>query len=188
MAWSFMSFIHPSTDRPCGCSRWWSDPDAEQHRNPVWCDSVHQRWTYRCGQRGTETHTAMQQHYFPAWIILKRVFFPFICFFCQAIAALSKLSNTKAGLDALFRSDLLNKLKDVMLTNDIIRYRVYEVRDNRRMKGVNFMRDLSLIVYVCVQLIVEVSSVSPVSLGYCANSSLISQLLEELTGDDILVR
>lgn len=114
-------------------------------------------------------------------------FFSF-CFFCQAIAALSKLSNTKAGLDALFRSDLLNKLKDVMLTNDIIRYRVYEVRDNRRMKGVNFMRDLSLIVYVCVQLIVEVSSVSPVSLGYCANSSLISQLLEELTGDDILVR
>ncbi|KAK9954998.1 hypothetical protein ABG768_014906 [Culter alburnus] len=81
----------------------------------------------------------------------------------EAIAALSKLSNTKAGLDSLFRSDLLNKLKDVMLTNDIIRYRVYE-------------------------LIVEVSSVSPVSLGYCANSSLISQLLEELTGDDILVR
>uniref|UniRef100_A0A8C1HFV5 26S proteasome non-ATPase regulatory subunit 5 n=1 Tax=Cyprinus carpio carpio TaxID=630221 RepID=A0A8C1HFV5_CYPCA len=81
----------------------------------------------------------------------------------EAIAALSKLSNTKAGLDALFRSDLLNKLKDVMLTNDIIRYRVYE-------------------------LIVEVSTVSPVSLGYCANSGLISQMLEELTGDDVLVR
>uniref|UniRef100_A0A8C1KV63 26S proteasome non-ATPase regulatory subunit 5 n=1 Tax=Cyprinus carpio TaxID=7962 RepID=A0A8C1KV63_CYPCA len=81
----------------------------------------------------------------------------------QAIAALSKLSNTKAGLDALFRSDLLNKLKDVMLTNDIIRYRVYE-------------------------LIVGVSTVSPVCLGYCANSGLISQMLEELTGDDVLVR
>lgn len=120
---------------------------------------------------------------------MKRVFV-LLFVFCQAIAALSKLSNTKAGLDSLFRSDLLNKLKDVMLTNDIIRYRVYEVRDNRRMKGVNFIRDLILIVCVCVcvQLIVEVSSVSPVSLGYCANSSLISQLLEELTGDDILVR
>uniref|UniRef100_A0A673MBA6 26S proteasome non-ATPase regulatory subunit 5 n=1 Tax=Sinocyclocheilus rhinocerous TaxID=307959 RepID=A0A673MBA6_9TELE len=81
----------------------------------------------------------------------------------QAIAALSKLSNTKAGLDVLFQSDLLNKLKDVMLTSDIIRYRVYE-------------------------LIVEVSTVSPVSLGYCANSGLISQMLEELTGDDVLVR
>ncbi|XP_051961246.1 26S proteasome non-ATPase regulatory subunit 5-like [Xyrauchen texanus] len=81
----------------------------------------------------------------------------------EAIAALGKLSNTKAGLDALFRSDLLNKLKDVMTTSDIIRYRVYE-------------------------LIVDVSTVSPVSLGYCANSSLISQLLEELTGDDVLVR
>lgn len=41
---------------------------------------------------------------------------------------------------------------------------------------------------VCVQLIVEVSTVSPVSLGYCANSGLISQMLEELTGDDVLVR
>ncbi|XP_051534216.1 26S proteasome non-ATPase regulatory subunit 5-like [Myxocyprinus asiaticus] len=81
----------------------------------------------------------------------------------EAISALSKLSKTKAGLDALFRSDLLNKLKDVMTTSDSIRYRVYE-------------------------LIVEVSTASPVSLDYCANSSLISQLLEELTGDDVLVR
>ncbi|XP_038826826.1 26S proteasome non-ATPase regulatory subunit 5 isoform X2 [Salvelinus namaycush] len=38
------------------------------------------------------------------------------------------------------------------------------------------------------QLIVDISSVSPVSLGYCANSSFISQLLGELTGDDVLVR
>ncbi|XP_072518734.1 26S proteasome non-ATPase regulatory subunit 5 [Salminus brasiliensis] len=81
----------------------------------------------------------------------------------EAISALSKLSNTKAGLDALFRSDLLKELKDVMSISDVIRYRVYE-------------------------LVVEVSSVSPVSLGYCANSSFISQLLEELTGDDVLVR
>ncbi|XP_056587330.1 26S proteasome non-ATPase regulatory subunit 5 [Triplophysa dalaica] len=81
----------------------------------------------------------------------------------KAIAALRMLSNTKVGLDALFRSDLLNKLKDVMSTSDIIRYRVYE-------------------------LIVKVSAVSPVSLGYCVNSGLISQMLEELTGDDVLVR
>ncbi|XP_062867612.1 26S proteasome non-ATPase regulatory subunit 5 [Trichomycterus rosablanca] len=81
----------------------------------------------------------------------------------EAIAALSKLSNTKAGLDALFRTNLLNELKNVMAISDIIRYRVYE-------------------------LVVEISSVSPVYLGYCANSSLITQLLEELTGDDVLVR
>ncbi|XP_043085865.1 26S proteasome non-ATPase regulatory subunit 5 isoform X2 [Puntigrus tetrazona] len=41
---------------------------------------------------------------------------------------------------------------------------------------------------VAKELIVEVSTVSPVSLGYCANSGLISQMLEELTGDDVLVR
>lgn len=40
----------------------------------------------------------------------------------------------------------------------------------------------------CLQLVVEISSVSPISLGYCANSSFISQLLGELTGDDILIR
>lgn len=39
-----------------------------------------------------------------------------------------------------------------------------------------------------LQLVVEISSVSPISLGYCANSSFISQLLGELTGDDVLVR
>nr|XP_055035768.1 26S proteasome non-ATPase regulatory subunit 5 [Misgurnus anguillicaudatus] len=81
----------------------------------------------------------------------------------KAVAALIELSSTKAGLDALFRSDLLKKLKDVMGTSDIIRYRVYE-------------------------LIVDVSTASPVSLGYCANSGLISQMLDEVTGDDILVR
>ncbi|CAB1318227.1 unnamed protein product, partial [Coregonus sp. 'balchen'] len=81
----------------------------------------------------------------------------------EAIRALAKLSHSKAGLDALFRSDLLKDLKDVMAASDIVRYRVYE-------------------------LIVGISSVSPVSLGYCANSSFISQLLGELTGDDVLVR
>ncbi|KAJ8286571.1 hypothetical protein GJAV_G00040690 [Gymnothorax javanicus] len=81
----------------------------------------------------------------------------------EAIGALTKLAHTKAGLDALFQSNLLKDLKAVMATNDVIRYRVYE-------------------------LVVDVSSVSPVSLGYCANSGFISQLLGELTGDDVLVR
>ncbi|XP_053333949.1 26S proteasome non-ATPase regulatory subunit 5 [Clarias gariepinus] len=81
----------------------------------------------------------------------------------EAISALSKLSNTKAGLDALFRFDLLQNLKDVMAISDIVRYRVYE-------------------------LVVEISSVSPESLGYCASSSFITKLLEELTGDDVLIR
>ncbi|XP_030625110.1 26S proteasome non-ATPase regulatory subunit 5 isoform X1 [Chanos chanos] len=41
---------------------------------------------------------------------------------------------------------------------------------------------------VAKELIVEISSVSPVSLGYCADSGFLSQLLGELTGDDVLVR
>ncbi|KAI5096359.1 26S proteasome non-ATPase regulatory subunit 5, partial [Silurus meridionalis] len=81
----------------------------------------------------------------------------------EAISALSKLTDTKAGLDALFRSDLLEKLKNVMAVSDIVRYRVYE-----------------LVVLIC--------SVSPVSLGYCASSNIVSKLLEELTGDDVLLR
>ncbi|XP_066502371.1 26S proteasome non-ATPase regulatory subunit 5 [Hoplias malabaricus] len=81
----------------------------------------------------------------------------------EAIATLLKLSNTKAGLDGLFHSDLLKDLKDVMAISDVIRYRVYE-------------------------LVVELSLVSPVCLEYCANSRFISQLLEELTGDDVLIR
>ncbi|XP_003965288.1 26S proteasome non-ATPase regulatory subunit 5 [Takifugu rubripes] len=81
----------------------------------------------------------------------------------QAIQCLSKLSHSKPGLDKLFHGDLLAVLKDVMATSDIVRYRIYE-------------------------LVVEISSVSPISLGYCANSSFISQLLGELTGDDVLVR
>ncbi|XP_027008764.2 26S proteasome non-ATPase regulatory subunit 5 isoform X1 [Tachysurus fulvidraco] len=81
----------------------------------------------------------------------------------EVISALSKLCNTKTGLDTLFRSDLLNKLKDVMAMSDIVRYRVYE-------------------------LVVEISSVSPVSLGYCASNGFVTKLLEELTGDDVLIR
>uniref|UniRef100_A0A8C4DGI2 26S proteasome non-ATPase regulatory subunit 5 n=2 Tax=Dicentrarchus labrax TaxID=13489 RepID=A0A8C4DGI2_DICLA len=81
----------------------------------------------------------------------------------QAIQTLSKLSHSKPGLDKLFQSDMLKVMKDVMATSDIVRYRIYE-------------------------LVVEISSMSPISLGYCANSSLISQLLGELTGDDVLIR
>ncbi|KAA8584424.1 26S proteasome non-ATPase regulatory subunit 5 [Etheostoma spectabile] len=81
----------------------------------------------------------------------------------QAIQSLSKLSHSKPGLDKLFQSDLLKVIKDVMGISDIVRYRMYE-------------------------LVVEISSVSPISFGYCANSSLISQLLGELTGDDVLIR
>ncbi|XP_020370981.2 26S proteasome non-ATPase regulatory subunit 5 isoform X2 [Rhincodon typus] len=81
----------------------------------------------------------------------------------EAIKSLSKVSQSKAGLDALFMTSMLQDLKDVMAINDVVRYRIYE-------------------------LVVEISSVSPVSLDYCANSGLISQLLAELIGDDVLIR
>ncbi|KAK9540430.1 hypothetical protein VZT92_002884 [Zoarces viviparus] len=81
----------------------------------------------------------------------------------QAIKSLSKLSHSKPGLDMLFHSDLLKAIKDVMATNDVVRYRIYE-------------------------LVVEISSVSPISLGYCAKSGFISQLIGELTGGDVLIR
>ncbi|KAL6110729.1 psmd5 [Pungitius sinensis] len=81
----------------------------------------------------------------------------------QAIKSLSKLSHSKPGLDKLFKSDLLEVVKHVMATSDIVRYRIYE-------------------------LVVEISSVSPISLGYCANSRFIPQLIEELTGEDVLIR
>uniref|UniRef100_A0A8D1MZM0 26S proteasome non-ATPase regulatory subunit 5 n=1 Tax=Sus scrofa TaxID=9823 RepID=A0A8D1MZM0_PIG len=81
----------------------------------------------------------------------------------QAIKSLSRISLTQAGLEALFESNLLDDLKSVMKTNDIVRYRVYE-------------------------LIVEISSVSPESLNYCTTSGLVTQLLRELTGEDVLVR
>ncbi|KAF3701884.1 26S proteasome non-ATPase regulatory subunit 5 [Channa argus] len=81
----------------------------------------------------------------------------------QAIQSLSMMSHSKPGLEKLFHSDLLKAMKDVMATSDIVRYRIYE-------------------------LVVEISGVSPISLGYCANSNFISQLLGELTGDDVLIR
>ncbi|XP_048415037.1 26S proteasome non-ATPase regulatory subunit 5 [Stegostoma tigrinum] len=81
----------------------------------------------------------------------------------EAIKSLSKVSQSKAGLDALFMTSMLQDLKDVMAINDVVRYRIYE-------------------------LVVEISSVSPASLDYCANSGLISQLLTELIGDDVLIR
>ncbi|KAF3701885.1 26S proteasome non-ATPase regulatory subunit 5 [Channa argus] len=80
-----------------------------------------------------------------------------------AIQSLSMMSHSKPGLEKLFHSDLLKAMKDVMATSDIVRYRIYE-------------------------LVVEISGVSPISLGYCANSNFISQLLGELTGDDVLIR
>ncbi|EHB01839.1 26S proteasome non-ATPase regulatory subunit 5 [Heterocephalus glaber] len=80
-----------------------------------------------------------------------------------AIKSLSRISLTQAGLEALFESNLLDDLKNVMKTNDVVRYRVYE-------------------------LVVEISSVSPESLRYCTTSGLVTQLLRELTGEDVLVR
>ncbi|XP_077769246.1 26S proteasome non-ATPase regulatory subunit 5 isoform X2 [Canis aureus] len=41
---------------------------------------------------------------------------------------------------------------------------------------------------VAKALIVEISSVSPESLTYCTTSGLVTQLLRELTGEDVLVR
>lgn len=38
------------------------------------------------------------------------------------------MSLTQAGLEALFESNLLDDLKNVMKTNDVVRYRVYEVK------------------------------------------------------------
>ncbi|XP_069465636.1 26S proteasome non-ATPase regulatory subunit 5 [Ambystoma mexicanum] len=81
----------------------------------------------------------------------------------EAVKSLSRIAQTKAGLEALFVSNLLNDLKNVMATSDVVRYRVYE-------------------------LIVEIASVSEESLDYCVKSGFISQLLKELTGDDVLVR
>uniref|UniRef100_A0A8C6UKG7 26S proteasome non-ATPase regulatory subunit 5 n=1 Tax=Neogobius melanostomus TaxID=47308 RepID=A0A8C6UKG7_9GOBI len=81
----------------------------------------------------------------------------------QAIQSLSKLCQSKPGLDKLFQSDLLKTIKDVMAIDDLVRYRIYE-------------------------LVVEVSSFSPISFGYCVNSGLVLQLLGELTGDDVLIR
>ncbi|XP_073455665.1 26S proteasome non-ATPase regulatory subunit 5 isoform X2 [Aquarana catesbeiana] len=81
----------------------------------------------------------------------------------EAIKSLSKISRSTSGLDVLFGSNLLASLKAVMAVSDVVRYRVYE-------------------------LIVEISSMSAESLSFCANSGILSQLLDELTGPDVLVR
>lgn len=49
------------------------------------------------------------------------------CFCFQAIKSLSRIAQTQDGLEALFVSSLLSDLKNVMATNDVVRYRVYEV-------------------------------------------------------------
>ncbi|XP_028919524.1 26S proteasome non-ATPase regulatory subunit 5 [Ornithorhynchus anatinus] len=79
------------------------------------------------------------------------------------IKSLSRISLTQAGMECLFESNLLDDLKNVMKTSDIVRYRVYE-------------------------LIVKISSVSAESLNYCTNTGLVTQLIRELTGEDVLVR
>uniref|UniRef100_A0A8C3MIA0 26S proteasome non-ATPase regulatory subunit 5 n=1 Tax=Geospiza parvula TaxID=87175 RepID=A0A8C3MIA0_GEOPR len=81
----------------------------------------------------------------------------------EAIKSLSRIAQSQEGLEALFGSSLLGDLRRVMATSDVVRYRVYE-------------------------LIVEISSVSAESLNYCASSGLISELIGELTGEDVLVR
>ncbi|KAJ0057193.1 hypothetical protein NL108_002117, partial [Boleophthalmus pectinirostris] len=106
----------------------------------------------------------------------------------QAIQSLSKLSNSKAGLDKLFQCDILNTIKEVMAVSDIVRYRIYEVRVTQVIFSFNCFVSNQLDAFVCMQLVVEISSFSPISFGYCVNSGLISQLLGELTGDDVLIR
>ncbi|OCT67060.1 26S proteasome non-ATPase regulatory subunit 5 [Xenopus laevis] len=81
----------------------------------------------------------------------------------EAIKSLSKIAQTTSGLNVLFSTNLLAELKKVMAISDIVRYRIYE-------------------------LVVEISSVSAESLEYCVNSGIVSQLLDELTGDDVLIR
>ncbi|XP_063000854.1 26S proteasome non-ATPase regulatory subunit 5 [Elgaria multicarinata webbii] len=80
-----------------------------------------------------------------------------------AIKSLARVAETPEGLEALLAGNLLVDLKNVMAKSDIIRYRVYE-------------------------LVVDISSVSADSLNYCVNSGLISELIGELMGNDVLVR
>ncbi|XP_069842605.1 26S proteasome non-ATPase regulatory subunit 5 isoform X2 [Dendropsophus ebraccatus] len=81
----------------------------------------------------------------------------------EAISSLSRIAGSPAGLQLLFGGDLLSELRSVMAVSDVVRYRVYE-------------------------LVVEIAAVSPQSLSFCAASAILPQLLEELTGDDVLVR
>ncbi|XP_054853235.1 26S proteasome non-ATPase regulatory subunit 5 [Eublepharis macularius] len=81
----------------------------------------------------------------------------------EAIKSLSRIAQSPEGLEALLAGNLLVDLKNVMAKSDVIRYRVYE-------------------------LVVNIASVSADSLNYCVNSGLLSQLIGELTGNDVLVR
>ncbi|XP_075690727.1 26S proteasome non-ATPase regulatory subunit 5 [Rhinoderma darwinii] len=81
----------------------------------------------------------------------------------EAVKSLSRIAGSRPGLQLLFGSNLLADLKSVMAVSDVVRYRVYE-------------------------LVVEISSVSAESLSFCTNSDLLPQLLEDLSGDDVLVR
>ncbi|XP_069741974.1 26S proteasome non-ATPase regulatory subunit 5 isoform X3 [Narcine bancroftii] len=81
----------------------------------------------------------------------------------EAIKSLCRIAQNKTGLDALFTATMLENLKDVMGTSDVVRYRVYE-------------------------LVLEIANMSPVSLEYCVNGSFVTRLLSELSGDDVLIR
>ncbi|XP_032088927.1 26S proteasome non-ATPase regulatory subunit 5 isoform X2 [Thamnophis elegans] len=81
----------------------------------------------------------------------------------QAIKSLSRIAQSPESLEVLLAGNLLIDLKNVMAKSDIIRYRVYE-------------------------LVINISSTSVDSLNYCVNSGLLSEMIEELTGNDVLVR
>ncbi|XP_063172097.1 26S proteasome non-ATPase regulatory subunit 5 isoform X1 [Candoia aspera] len=81
----------------------------------------------------------------------------------EAIKSLSRIAQTPEGLEVLLVGNLLIDLKSVMAKSDVIRYRVYE-------------------------LVVDISSMSVDSLNYCVNSGLMSEMIGELTGNDVLVR
>ncbi|XP_056409161.1 LOW QUALITY PROTEIN: 26S proteasome non-ATPase regulatory subunit 5 [Hyla sarda] len=81
----------------------------------------------------------------------------------EAMTSLSRIGRSSPGLQLLFGSNLLSELRAVMAVSDVVRYRVYE-------------------------LVLEIASVSAESLSFCANCAILPQLLEELTGDDVLVR
>ncbi|XP_053229622.1 26S proteasome non-ATPase regulatory subunit 5 isoform X1 [Podarcis raffonei] len=81
----------------------------------------------------------------------------------EAIMSLTKVAKTAESLEALLAGNLLVDLKNVMTRSDIVRCRVYE-------------------------LVINISLVSADSLNYCVNSGLISELIGELTGNDVLLR
>ncbi|XP_049593078.1 26S proteasome non-ATPase regulatory subunit 5 [Syngnathus scovelli] len=81
----------------------------------------------------------------------------------QAIQSLTKLARTETSTSKIISGDLLNVLTEVMTVSDIIRYRVYE-------------------------LVVTIVSEAQSHEGYFPCARIINKLIEELTGDDILIR